>query len=175
MSARISNKPNNKPKSEPCTSAFDKSILLESQFETLNASIINLLATVCEVPVALIAFVDSDRILYKSEEGYSNIKDIRRRDLFCELVASTNNFLEIKNITKDILYQAHNLDFDDYKFRFFAGAPINLPLGEMVGILCILDIQPRHLTEMQREVLIGLADVLSKTLVSKTYLEHAVI
>ena len=175
MSTRISNKPAAKSiESVLSDTAFQQAVVLDSQFEILFDSIIKLVVKVCEVQTAVISFVEDDRILYKSDEGYSNVLDTRKRDLFCGMVAATNKCLEISDISKDKLYQTHKLDLDGYKFKFFAGAPIKLPLGEVIGVLCVLDIQPRHLTEMQRDVLLGLSDVLAKALVSKNFLGRAI-
>lgn len=174
MSAKISKKPTKSVVVGNEVSALHKFLILDSQFEILYDSIANLAAKVCEVPVALITFVDDDRIWFKSEVGYSNVTDIPRRDLFCGMVATTNEYLEIRDISKDKAHKGHHLDLDGQKFMFYAGAPVKLPLGELVGVVCVFDIQPRHLTEQQRTVLLGLADILTKALVPKNFLGRVV-
>ena len=149
-------------------------LVLDSQFEILYDSITNLAAKICKVPVALITFVDDHRIWFKSEVGYSYVTDIPRSDLFCGLVAKKNEYLEIHDIDKDESHKDHDYDLDGRKFRFYAGAPVKLPLGELVGVVCVFDTKPKKLTEQQREVLLGLADILTKALVTKNFLSRVV-
>ncbi len=83
MTTKNSNKPTQNLVEERKPSALHKFLVLDSQFEILYDSITNLAAKICEVPVALITFVDDERVWFKSEVGYSNVTDIPRRDLFC--------------------------------------------------------------------------------------------
>ena len=41
--------------------------------------------------------------------------------------------------------------------RFYAGAPITVPSGHVLGSLCVLDKVPRTLTEFQQESLMALS------------------
>ncbi len=91
-----------------------------------------------------------------------------------ELVAKTNEYLEIGDISKDEIHKDNRLNLNGQKFMFYAGAPVKLPLGEMISVVCVFDTQPRHLNEMQREVLLGLADILTKALVTKNFLGRVV-
>lgn len=139
-----------------------KLLILNSQFETLHASFTNLASKICDTPVSLITFVDHDHIWVKSSKGSINSYDGPRNELFCGAVATRNDFLEIEDINDDILYLDNKFLIDGKKCRFYAGAPIKLPMGEMIGVICVFDYNPRKLTDMQREVMMGLADILSK-------------
>ena len=48
--------------------------------------------------------------------------------------------------------------------RFFAGAPISLPLGDPIGLLCVISNQPKILNDDQKIALNGLAKVISQAL-----------
>lgn len=148
-------------------SAVYAHLILDSQFETFYDSVTQLASKVCEVPVALITFLDDERIWIKSEFGFPVVKDIPRREVFCGLVVSNNQYLEISDTYEDELHKDHQLGIDGNIFRFYAGAPIKLPLGETIGVLCLFDTVPKSLTAQQRETLIGLADIVEKALVAK--------
>lgn len=55
---------------------------------------------------------------------------------------------------------------------FYAGVPIKLPLGEVIGALCVFDIKPNAMSEHQKKMLVELANVISKALVMKNHLKH---
>ena len=55
---------------------------------------------------------------------------------------------------------------------FYAGAPIKLPLGEVIGALCVFDIKPNTMSDYQKKMLVELADVISKALVMKNHLKN---
>lgn len=156
------------------SSALHRFLVLDSQFEILYDSINNLAAKICKTPVALITLVDDHRIWFKSGAGYSYVTDIPKSDFFCGLVAKKNEYLEIEDISKDELYKDNQFELDGKKFKFYAGVPVKLPLGELIGVVCVFDTKPKSLTEQQREVLWGLADILAKALVTKNFLSRVV-
>jgi len=61
-------------------------------------------------------------------------------------------------------YETNPLAVSYPNIRFYAGAPIILPLGERIGSLCVIDIKLSKLNIYQRAALEGLAKVISHTL-----------
>ena len=51
--------------------------------------------------------------------------------------------------------------------RFYAGVPIRLDDGSHPGTLCVVDFQPRELSEHQREALVRLADAAAEALMMR--------
>ncbi len=174
MNTKINVKPIKSVLVDTDVSDLNRFLILDSQFEILFDSINNLAAKICKVPVAIITLVDDHRIWYKSEAGYSYVTDIPKSDLFCGLVSKKNEYLEIHDIDQDELHKDHDFDLDGKKFRFYAGAPVKLPLGEVIGVIGVFDTKPKTLTSQQREVLLGLADILTKALVTKHFLSRVV-
>lgn len=145
--------------------------VLDSQYEALYDSITALAAKITNMPIAIITLLDEDRIWFKSVVGLTGVTQTPRKSRYCDWVVTQNEYLEIEDISKDPLHCQHPLVNGETKFMFYAGAPITLPLGEVIGVLCVFDKMPNKLNEMQRDILIGLANVISKALVTKSFSE----
>lgn len=139
-----------------------KLLILNSQFETLHASFTNLASKICDTPASIITFVDDEHIWNSKVYELENSYESPRNELFCGAVATKNDFYEIEDIENNNQYADNKFLLDGKKCRFYAGAPVKLPMGELIGVLCVFDFKPRKLTKIQREVLMGLAEILSK-------------
>jgi hypothetical protein len=42
--------------------------------------------------------------------------------------------------------------------RFYAGAPLKAPDGEVIGSVCVLDTRPRQMTEQHMNILVSVAN-----------------
>lgn len=157
-------------KSKPSIHKYSE-IVLESQFEVLFNTITELAATQCNAPIALITFLDSDSVWVYSKIGSpgKTTKPVRNR--LCKVIPKNHNFFEILDAEIEVQYQSHVLVLDAIKTKYYAGAKINLPLGEMNGVLCIFDIKKRTVSERQKNLLLGLAKVIEKALVTKSFLK----
>lgn len=144
-------------------------IVLDSQFEAVFDSITQLVAKHLEAPAALITFVDYDSIWIHSEVGYSGEKVVSNNKKFCGMFPRNEQFIEIPNTDLDELHKEHDYLIEGIKAKYYAAARIKLPLGEVIGLLCIFDINPRSLNVKQREFLIDLAKVIEKIMVTKRF------
>ena len=147
-------------------------IVLDSQFEAVFDSITQLVAKQLEVPIALITFVDYDFIWIYSEDGHAGEKVISNSKKFCGVFPRNEQFFEISNTDLDETHRDHEYLIDGIKAKYYAAARIKLPMGEITGLLCILDSNQRTLSQKQREFLIGLAGVIEKVLVTKSFHKH---
>ena len=150
-------------------------IVFESQFESLLDSIIHLAADQCHAPVALVTFVDKEKIYIYSEVGYPDKTLKPNKKEFCEFFSEDSDFFEIcdsgsnKSHRNQLMY-INNLN--NIETKYYAGAKINLPLGELLGVLWILDVNPRVISETNKNLLRGLAELIEKALVSKRFLQN---
>lgn len=110
---------------------------------TLMASII------CDVPIALVSFVDKDRQWFKSNLGLKS-KSTAREDSFCShaIESPTEPFI-IKDSRKDERFKNNPLVLGDPNIVFYAGVPIVTEDGLGLGTVCIIDNKPRELTPNQ--------------------------
>lgn len=143
-------------------------IVLDSQFEAVFDAVTKLTAEQLDAPVALITFVDDESIWIHSQVGLPEPKVVPNKRKFCGIFPEDEEFYQISDTDLDATHKEHLFKIDGIKARFYAAARIMLPLGEMIGVLCVFDIKPRFLNHKQRHMLIGLAEVIEKILVTKS-------
>ncbi len=118
------------------------------------------LARVFEVPIALITFVDRDHQWFKSQVGLpeeiAQARQTSRELSVCGHVIANNDVLVVEDLSRDRRF-ANNPLLRERGLRFYAGVPLrsnNLPIGS----LCILDIEPRRMTEREKRLLEVIAE-----------------
>lgn len=120
-------------------------------------AITRLASYICQVPVALISLIDSDRQWFKSVIGI-DAGQTSRADAFCNYTILNDEILEIGNAAEDEVFKDNPFVKGDAHVRFYAGAPLIDPDGHHLGSLCVIDTVPRKLTPEQRDALRTLAD-----------------
>ena len=126
--------------------------VLDSGTEKVYDDITQLTADICEAPVCLISLVDEDRQWFKSETGLGSFETVIEQSI-CSHAVNQNDYLEIYDTHLDPRTVNNPLCQGDRPFRFYAGAILRTVEGIALGTLCILDYEPRELTELQRRVL----------------------
>ncbi|MBC7377003.1 MAG: GAF domain-containing protein [Burkholderiaceae bacterium] len=114
-------------------------------------------AAVCGAPISLISLVDNERQWFKANHGLPGVSQTSREAAFCAHTVAQGQMLEIEDAWTDPRFASNPLVLGDPHIRFYAGAPIRLKDGAVVGALCVVDRAPRRLNIQQREVLTQLA------------------
>lgn len=126
--------------------------LPESDFDTITA----LIASLFNVPIALVTLLDADRNFLKSHYGVP-FSDSPRDISFCgHAILTDGDIFVIEDSRKDIRFQDNPL-VKDHNAIFYAGAPLVNKDGFKLGTLCVFDSKPRKITKIQREALIALS------------------
>ncbi|MBD2092168.1 GHKL domain-containing protein [Microcoleus sp. FACHB-1515] len=131
--------------------------ILDSIEESAYDDVALVAAHICETPIALISLVDRDRQWFKSRVGIG--VDQTHRDLsFCShAILMPDRVLVVSDAQKDDRFTDNSLVTDAPKIRFYAGAPLVTPDGFTLGTLCVIDFQPRQLTDRQTSALQALS------------------
>ncbi|MDR5873788.1 sensor domain-containing phosphodiesterase [Vreelandella gomseomensis] len=119
--------------------------------------ITRLTATLCQMPIGLITLVDDTHAWCKSGIG-SATASIPRDDAFCTHTIATADLLEVPDAAQDPRFAHLPLVVEPPEIRFYAGVPLIAHNGQAIGSLCVMDMRPRQLTPLQRELLSQLAN-----------------
>jgi PAS domain S-box-containing protein len=117
-----------------------------------------LAARLFKVPIAIVSLVDHDRIWFKSHHGL-DVQEVGRDPGLCASAIFSSEVYYIKDALDDSRALANPLVAGELGLRFYAAAPLITHDGYKLGTLCIIDKQPRELTESQKANLQDLAAV----------------
>lgn len=124
----------------------------ERAYDDLTA----LAAYVCDVPIALVSLVDSHRQWFKSKVGL-DAAETDRDISFCAHAILAEDIMVIQDTLADSRFAANPLVTCAPNIRFYAGVPLLTPEALPLGTLCVIDHEPRDLSEVQIRALEGLA------------------
>jgi len=127
--------------------------LLDTPPEPLFDKITLLASKLLNAPVALISFVDEDRVWCKSHFG-TEVNQYKREDGFCAFtILDTKPFI-ITDASTDPRSINHPLVKPNDGVRFYAGLPLTIDGKHNIGTLCIIDYKPRtNLSSFELETL----------------------
>jgi diguanylate cyclase len=124
--------------------------------------ITTLAADICQTPTALISFIDGDRQWFKARVGL-NVTETPRKVAFCNHTIHQSHVLVVEDAQQDPRFNRNPFVIGEPYIRFYAGAPLITPDGHALGSLCVIDYQPRKLTEQQLQGL----QILSRQVVAQ--------
>jgi len=143
--------------------ALHRYAILDTPEEAEFDDFTRLAAHICQVPMAMISLVDSDRQWFKSMVGLDT-REIPLHVSICKHAIMQKDLFEVPDTTLDERFRSNPLVTGDPHLRFYAGALLESSEGLPIGTLCVLDYQPRQLTEEQRDALTLLARQIMTTL-----------
>jgi sigma-B regulation protein RsbU (phosphoserine phosphatase) len=120
--------------------------------------ITTLAARLFDVPIAIVSIVDADRIWFKSHHGL-DVEQIDREPGLCASAVLQDGPWLVNDASTDPRTLANPLVAGEMGLRFYAGVPLTTNDGFNLGTLCVIDQQPRELTEDEVASLSDLASV----------------
>jgi signal transduction histidine kinase len=140
--------------------------ILDTDQEEVFDEITDLATAICEAPIALITFVDSDRVWLKSRVGI-DAHETSRDVSFCGHAILQKEVFVVPDATLDRRFKDNPFVVGEPKIRFYAGAQISDSSGHVLGMMCVLDRQPRQLRSSQKQALRLLARLVMTELESR--------
>ena len=138
--------------------ALRELLILDTPPEARFDRIVQFAAQEFDVPMALISLIDSDRQWFKARFGLAACET--GRDIsFCGHAVHANELLMVENALRDPRFHDNPLVVGDPFIRFYAGAPLRLRSGAVVGTLCLIDRRERSLDAVDRGILESLRDL----------------
>ncbi len=144
--------PNEAERLHALSSAALLDTLAEPRFDRLT----HLTKLCLGTEIVLVSLVDQQRQWFKSRQGLTACET--PRDIsFCGHAILAGTILEVPDATKDFRFFDNPLVLGPPFIRFYAGAPLSFE-GQRIGTLCLIDSQPRQLSQNERDILRNFAD-----------------
>ena len=137
--------------------------ILDTAAEVDYDDLTRLASVCCNTTVACISFVDEKRIWFKSKVGLDFSQMVRGSSPCGELIQD-NDVLCIEDLALDRRFSQQPMVSRGGGLRFFASMPLISFDGYVLGSLCVMDDQPKHLSDSQRVALRILARQVSTQL-----------
>jgi diguanylate cyclase (GGDEF)-like protein len=126
--------------------------LLDTAPEPEFDELVQLAAAICEVPIAMVTLLDERRQWFKASFGVP-FRETPRELAFCNHTIRQTGLLQVPDATLDPRFADNLVVTNDPHLRFYAGVPIASPDGFPLGTLCVLDVMPRQLSDLQAQTL----------------------
>ena len=118
--------------------------------------ILRLAADIYETPVAFITLIDEHDQWFKVKRGFEVFK-MPRATSFCTHTIMQHNTMIVEDALNDSRFSHIPLVANAPNIRFYGGAPLSTYDGDNIGTLCVMDAQPKEISENKKELLTILA------------------
>jgi CheY-like chemotaxis protein len=125
--------------------------ILGTSREQVFDDIARLAALICDSAVAVIAFIDEQRVWFKAKIGLE-LDEIPRDDSFCAYAILQSDILIIPDPLSDERFMSSFL-VKQMGIRFYAGIPLTTDDAHALGTLAVMDRVPHLMTAEQSDAL----------------------
>jgi len=150
---------------QPRIEALRRLLILDTPPEERFDRVVRFAAQEFDVPVALVCLVDSQRQWFKARVGLA-VCESGREASFCGHAILEAGTLVVEDALRDERFRDNPFVVGEPNVRFYAGAPLQLPGGQIVGTLCLVDSRPRTLDATDQAILGVLRDLVVDELVA---------
>jgi CheY-like chemotaxis protein len=125
--------------------------ILGTSREQVFDDIAHLAALMCDVPVAIIAFIDEQRVWFKAKIGLE-LDEIARDGSFCTYAILQSDVLIVPDPLSDERFTRSFL-VEQIGIQFYAGIPLVTDDDHSIGALAVMDRVPHLMTAEQSDSL----------------------
>ncbi len=147
--------------------ALREMLILDTPPEERFDRVVRFAAEEFEMPIVLVSLVDEKRQWFKARVGIDACETDRDVS-FCGHAIAQPQILVVEDAHQDERFHDNPLVTGDPHVRFYAGAPLQLPGGEIVGTLCMIDHKPRTLDAMDLAILGSLRELVVSELIAQS-------
>lgn len=140
-------------------SALERYRIMDTPSEASFDNIAKLCTKIFDVPISLISLVDAERVFFKANVGMGKAREADRGKSLCALAVLSPEVTVFKDALKEPCLTANPSVADDFGLRFYAAAPLISQDGFRIGSICIMDRKAREFSDVEREILSGMATV----------------
>jgi diguanylate cyclase (GGDEF)-like protein len=135
----------------------------DGALDAVFRSFAQIAGTACAARYALISFVDADLEWVRASHGYdpapASDASAPRHLAWSDATIRGRTVLEKHDRAADPRWWTRHVEWQ-FGMAFYAGAPLITPEGRAIGVVAVLDDEPRPLSARQRRTLVTLADEL---------------
>ena len=136
--------------------ALRRSGILDTPPEAAFDELTELAAYICRTPISTVTFIDEHRQWFKARVGMQE-PETPREISFCAHAIVEDGPLIVQDASRDSRFAELPNVVSDPMIRFYAGVPLRTRDGLALGTLCVIDHEPRELTDDQLAALRALA------------------
>jgi GAF domain-containing protein len=152
--------------------ALRELLILDTPPEARFDRVVHFAAAEFDMPIVLVSMIDRNRQWFKARVGL-DVCETDREISFCGHAIVDPALFIIPDALADARFADNPLVVGEPRIRFYAGAPLQLPGGQIVGTLCMIDRKPRELDELDRAIFGSLRDLVLGELIGQSA-EHEV-
>jgi diguanylate cyclase (GGDEF)-like protein len=138
--------------------------VLDTTCEAAFDNFTHMAAQLTACPISIITLVDRERQWFKSKIGIDMVQTPREEAFCAHAIANPQETLIVPDAWQDERFAQNPVVLGGPLIRFYAGVPLVNPEGAALGTLCVIDREPRALTDTQAQTLRRLADAVMTTL-----------
>ena len=127
--------------------------ILDTAPEAAFDALAQLASHICQTPCAVLTLVDKDRQWFKTKIGFEHHQTSRDISFCAHSILQPDQLTYVTDASQDPRF-CDNPDVTKANgIRLYAGAPLKLSNGVVLGTLCVVDTQVRELTTEQQQAL----------------------
>lgn len=130
--------------------------LMDTDPEPEFDELVKLAAAICGTPISLVTLLDERRQWFKAIVGL-DVTETPREVAFCAHSILQPDLFVVEDAAVDDRFATNPLVTGEPRIRFYAGMPVESPDGYPMGTLCVIDREPRRLSDLQKNMLTMLA------------------
>ncbi|MDF3128437.1 GAF domain-containing protein [Kiritimatiellaeota bacterium B1221] len=153
--------------------ALRKYRILDTAPESEYDHITSLASFLTGCPIAYISFIDEQRQWMKSKKGLS-LCETDRDTSFCTYTILEDEVMVVEDALQHPVFKKSSLVKGEPFLRFYAGAPIRDEQGYGLGSVCVVDTEPRELSNDLKRGLHELSSVTMKLIKTRNVLDELV-
>jgi PAS domain S-box-containing protein len=130
--------------------------ILDTAPEPRYDELARLASYVCQTPSAVITLIDERRQWFKARVNFE-AAETDRNIAFCAHTILGHEVMVIPDALQDPRFAKNPLVLEKPRIRFYAGAPLVMSNGQIIGSVAVLAYEPKDIDAGQREALSAIA------------------
>ncbi|WP_233081084.1 PAS domain S-box protein [Rheinheimera soli] len=124
--------------------------ILDTAPEAAFDALVQLASHICQTPYAVMTLVDKDRQWFKAKIGFDHHQTSRDISFCAHSILEPNALTYVSDASEDPRFSDNPDVIKPQGIRLYAGTPLTLSNGVVLGTLCVVDTKVRELTPEQQ-------------------------